>query len=62
MLKIKRVYDNINKVKGGKAVQLLLVEDNVNIAKGLVYSLEQKGYKVIHTENIQKTIEILANR
>lgn len=38
---------------------ILLVEDNVNIAKGLIYSLEQKEYKVIHTENVKKTIDIL---
>ncbi len=43
-------------------MQILLVEDNVNIAKGLVYSLEQKGYKIIHTENIKKTIDILNNK
>ncbi len=43
-------------------IQILLVEDNINIAKGLVYSLEQKGYKVTHTENIKKTIEILENK
>lgn len=43
-------------------MQILLVEDNVNIAKGLVYSLEQKGYNVTHTENVKKTIEILENK
>lgn len=40
-------------------MHILLVEDNVNIAKGLVYSLEQKGYSVLHTQNIKKTIETL---
>lgn len=43
-------------------MQILLVEDNVNIAKGLVYSLEQKEYKVVHTENIRKTIEVLEDK
>ncbi len=43
-------------------MQILLVEDNVNIAKGLVYSLEQKEYKVIHTESIINTIEVLENK
>lgn len=41
-------------------MQILLVEDNVNIAKGLIYSLEKKGYKIIHTENVKKTIDILS--
>lgn len=40
-------------------MQLLLVEDNELIAKGLVYSLEQKEYKVIHTMNIKETLEII---
>ena len=40
-------------------MQILLVEDNVNIAKGLMYSLEQKGYEVVHKENIKKTIDFL---
>lgn len=42
-------------------MQILLVEDNINIAKGLIYSLEQNKYSCIHTENIKKTIEILEN-
>lgn len=42
-------------------MQILLVEDNVNIAKGLVYSLEQKEYKVAHTENVKSAIEVLEN-
>jgi len=40
-------------------MHILLVEDNVNIAKGLVYSLEQKGYKVTHTESVKNTKDIL---
>lgn len=40
-------------------MQLLLVEDNELIAKGLIYSLEQKEYKVIHTMNIKETLEII---
>lgn len=43
-------------------MQILLVEDNVNIAKGLMYSLEQKQYKVVHTENIKNTIEVLEDK
>ena len=40
-------------------MQILLVEDNVTIAKGLIYSLEQKEYSVVHAENIEKALDIL---
>lgn len=40
-------------------MQVLLVEDNFNIAKGLVYSLKQKGYEVIHAENVKNAIKIV---
>ncbi|MCI8393099.1 MAG: response regulator transcription factor [Clostridia bacterium] len=40
-------------------MQILLVEDNLSIAKGLMYSLEQKEYKVLHAENVKCTIEIM---
>lgn len=40
-------------------MQLLLVEDNFSIAKGIMYSLEQKGYKVLHAEDIKNTLEII---
>lgn len=40
-------------------MQILLVEDNLSIAKGLIYSLEQKEYDVLHTENVKDTIEIV---
>ena len=33
-------------------MKILLVEDNENIAKGIVYSLEQKGYEVIHETTV----------
>lgn len=36
-------------------MQILLVEDNLSIAKGLIYSLEQKKYKVLHTDTIERT-------
>lgn len=36
-------------------MQILLVEDNLSIAKGLIYSLEQKEYKVSHTDTIERT-------
>ena len=34
-------------------MQLLLVEDNLMVAKGLIYSLSQQGYDVIHKVNVQ---------
>lgn len=37
-------------------MRALLVEDNRMIAKGLTYSLEQKGYEVFHTETVKDTI------
>lgn len=40
-------------------MQILLVEDNEMVAKGLIYSLEQKGYKIIHKANVKSTIEFL---
>lgn len=42
-------------------MQILLVEDNINIAKGLIYSLEQNKYNCMHTENIKQTVDILEN-
>lgn len=42
-------------------MRILLVEDNELLAKGLKYSLEQKDYKVIHTLNVQDTVEIIEN-
>ncbi len=43
-------------------MQILLVEDNEMVAKGLIYSLEQKGYQIIHKTNVKSTIEFLENQ
>ena len=43
-------------------MQILLVEDNISIAKGLIYSLEQKEYKVSHTDTIERTILALESK
>lgn len=40
-------------------MQILLVEDNLSIAKGLKYSLEQKEYKVVHKDSARSTIDAL---
>lgn len=42
-----------------ESMEILLVEDNEMVAKGLIYSLEQKGYQVIHKANVKSTIEFL---
>lgn len=43
-------------------MQILLVEDNISIAKGLIYSLEQKEYKVSHTDTVERTILALESK
>ncbi len=40
-------------------MKILLVEDNDLLAKGLIYSLEQKDYIVIHTVDISETLKII---
>ena len=40
-------------------MKILLVEDNEILAKGLIYSLKQKKYQVIHTLNVENTLKIL---
>ena len=43
-------------------MQILLVEDNEVIAKGLKYSLEQKEFKVIHIINVKETLNLIDNQ
>ena len=42
-------------------MKLLLVEDNEILAKGLIYSLNQSGFEVIHKLNIKDAISFLEN-
>ena len=42
-------------------MDILLVEDNETLAKGLIYSLEQNKFNVIHKLNVKDTIEFLDN-
>lgn len=42
-------------------MQILLVEDNETLAKGLIYSLEQNKYNVIHKMNVKETSNYLEN-
>ena len=43
-------------------MEILLVEDNLVLAKGLEYSLEQNGFTVIYITNIEKTKLHLQNK
>lgn len=40
-------------------MDILLVEDNEMVAKGLIYSLNQNGYTVIHKTKIKETISYI---
>lgn len=42
-------------------MQILLVEDNEMVAKGLLYTLKQNGYEPIHKANIKETKDFLKN-
>lgn len=42
-------------------MNILLVEDNEMVAKGLIYSLNQNNYKVQHTSNLLDTTKLLKN-
>jgi DNA-binding response OmpR family regulator len=42
-------------------MDILLVEDNETLAKGLIYSLEQSGFNIKHTLNIKDTISYLVD-
>ncbi len=40
-------------------MDILLVEDNDSVAKGLIYSLKQNSFTVIHKENVKNAKEFL---
>ena len=40
-------------------MEILLVEDNEILAKGIIYSLEQEKFEVIHKTNVKETIKLL---
>ena len=42
-------------------MNILLVEDNIMVAKGLIYSLNQNKYGVEHKTNITDSIKFLSN-
>ena len=42
-------------------MEILLVEDNETLSKGLIYSLEQSGFRIIHKLNKKDTIDFLKN-
>ena len=41
-------------------MNILLVEDNDSLAKGLMYSLKQKKFEIIHKTNVKTTKEFLS--
>ena len=43
-------------------MNILLVEDNETLAKGLIYSLNQNKFQVIHKINVKETIQFLNNQ
>lgn len=43
-------------------MQILLVEDNEMVAKGLIYSLNQEGFQIVHKTNIEGTIDFLEDK
>ena len=43
-------------------MNILLVEDNLSIIKGLTYSFEKNNYNYIYKTNIQDTLEFLSNK
>lgn len=42
-------------------MKILLIEDNETLAKGLIYSLEQNKYNVLHSLNVNDAISCLNN-
>lgn len=38
---------------------ILLIEDNESITKALLYSLNQKGYDIVHKINVKDTLSFL---
>ena len=40
-------------------MNILLIEDNETLAKGLDYSLKQNNFNVVHTLNIKETMKYL---
>ena len=43
-----------------EAIPLLLVEDEPHIAQGLIYNLEQEGYRVTHAESGEEALRQMA--
>ena len=41
---------------------LLLVEDEPNIARGLIFNLEEEGFRVVHVATGEAAIEAVAGR
>lgn len=46
-------------IVGGEIMKVLLVEDNLSIAKGLIYAFKQNEYEVNHAQNIKEAENML---
>ena len=42
-------------------MKILLVEDNLSISKGLIYTLKQNNYEVVNTKTVKDTLKVLKN-
>ena len=40
-------------------MKILLVEDNIMLAKGLIYSLNQQSFDIVHKTNVKESKEFL---
>ena len=43
-------------------MEILLVEDNEILAKGIIYSLEQQKFNVTHKMNVKETAEFIEDK
>ena len=50
---------NVNIWNGGVFLNILLVEDDEMIAKGLIYSLGQSKYALVHKADVKSAVEFL---
>lgn len=46
-------------IVGGEIMKVLLVEDNLSIAKGLIYAFKQNEFEVNHAQNIKEAENML---
>lgn len=42
--------------------RILLLEDDMMIASGLIYALTNEGYEAVHCRDVRSALKILENR